>query len=100
MSIQSQSHETVSARSRTDPRPNYILVGIDTEDAHHIYRTTDETVHVVHTTERTYRYNLNTCSQCINDWIEYVNAERGFTTQHLYSSLTNSFLDALEGDDQ
>ncbi|WP_126664360.1 hypothetical protein [Haloterrigena salifodinae] len=100
MSIQPQSHETVSARSRTDPRPDYILVGIDTEDAHHVYRTTDETVHVVHNTDRTYRYNLEAVDQGINDWIEYVNAERGFTSQHLYSSLTNSFVDALEGDDQ
>ncbi|WP_339105943.1 hypothetical protein [Haloterrigena salinisoli] len=100
MSIQPRTTETVSAHSRTDPRPDYILVGIDTEGAHHVYRTTDETIHVIHTTERTYRYDLTTCDQDIDDWIKYVQAERGFTTQHLYSSLTNSFVDALEGDDQ
>ncbi|WP_222914186.1 hypothetical protein [Natrinema sp. SYSU A 869] len=100
MSIQPRTTETVSARSRTDHRPDYILVGIDTEDAHHVYRTTDETVYVIHNAERTYRYDLEAVDQCINDWIEYVKTERGFTSQHLYSSLTNSFLDALEGDDQ
>ncbi|MFC6765901.1 hypothetical protein [Natrinema soli] len=100
MSIQPRTTETVSARSRTDPRPDYILVGIDTEGAHHVYRTTDETVHVIHNTKRTYCYDLEAVNQDINDWIEYVKAERGFTTQHLYSSLTNSFLDAFEGDDQ
>ncbi|MFC6763536.1 hypothetical protein [Natrinema soli] len=100
MSIQPRTAETVSARSRTDHRPDYILVGVDTEDAHHVYRTTDETVHVIHNAERTYRYDLESVDQGINDWIEYVKAERGFTTQHLYSSLRNSFLDALEGDNQ
>ncbi|MFC6764358.1 hypothetical protein [Natrinema soli] len=100
MSIQSRTTETVSARSRTNHRPDYILVGIDTEDAHHVYRTTDETVHVIHNSDRTYRYNLNTCDQRINDWIEYVKAERGFTTQHPYSSLTTAFLDAFEGDNR
>ncbi|WP_323174096.1 hypothetical protein [Natrialba sp. PRR66] len=100
MSIQPRTTETVSARSRTDHRPDYILVGVDTEDAHHVYRTPDETVHVIHNTKRTYRYDLETVNQRINDWIEYVKDERGFKSQHLYSSLTSSFLDALEGDDR
>ena len=99
MSIQPRTPETVSARSRTDHRPDYILVGIDTEDAHHVYRTTDETVHVIHNTDRTCRYNLDDHNQRIYDWIEYVKAERGFTAQHLYSSLSTAFCNS-EGDDQ
>ena len=99
MSIQPRTPETVSARSRTDHRPNYILVGIDTEGAHHVYRTTDETVHVIHNTDRTCYYNLAEHNQRIYDWIEYVKAERGFTTQHLYSSLSTPFLNST-GDDQ
>ena len=98
MPIQPRTPETVSARSRTD-RPNYILVGIDTEGAHHVYRTTDETVHVIHDTDRTCRYNLGTHNQRIYDWIEYVKAERGFATQHLFSSLSSAFLNS-NGDDQ
>ncbi|ELY62046.1 hypothetical protein [Natronococcus jeotgali] len=100
MSIQPRTPETVSARSRTDHRPHYILIGIDTEDAHHVYRTTDETVHVISDSERTHRYDLNTVDRRINDWIEYVKVKRGFESQHLYSSLTNSLFDAFEGDDQ
>ncbi|ELY55615.1 hypothetical protein C491_15652 [Natronococcus amylolyticus DSM 10524] len=96
MSIQPRTPETVSARSRTD-HPNYLLVGIDTKDAHHVYRTTDETVHVIHDADRTCRYDLGTHNQRIYDWIEYVKAERGFTTQHLYSSLSSAF---SNGDDQ
>ncbi|AGB39831.1 hypothetical protein [Natronococcus occultus] len=89
MSIQPRTPETVSARSRTDPRPDYILVGIDTEDAHHVYRTTDETVHVIHDTDRTYRYDLAAPDRSINDWIDYIQTRRGFRTQHRYKTLAD-----------
>jgi hypothetical protein len=36
-----------NARKRTDPRPAYIELGDDTDGASHVYRTTDETIHVV-----------------------------------------------------
>ncbi|AGB37019.1 hypothetical protein [Natronococcus occultus] len=94
MSIQPRTPETVSARSRTDPRPDYILVGVDTEDAHHIYRTTDETIHVIHNADRTYRYDLAALNRSINDWIDYIQTQRGFTTQHLYKTLADSLTTA------
>jgi hypothetical protein len=100
MSIRPRTTETVSARSRTDPRPDYILVGVDTDDAHHVYRTSDESVHVIHSTGRTYRYNLEALDQTINDWIDYVATRRGFTTQHLYTSLADSLTDAVGGEFQ
>lgn len=100
MPIQPRTPETVSAHSRTDHQPDYILVGVDTEDTHHVYRTTGKTVHVIHNADRTCRYNLAAHSQRINDWTEYVKAERGSASQQLYSSLTTSFLDALEEGDQ
>jgi hypothetical protein len=93
MSIQPRTPETVSARSRTDHRPDYLLIGVDTEDAHHVYRTTDETVHVIHDTTRTYRYDLETLERSINDWIDYVQTNRGFATQHLYTTLADSLTD-------
>jgi hypothetical protein len=98
MSTPTRTTETVSARSRTDPRPDYILVGIDTEGAHHVYRTTDESVHVIDNTERTYRYDLEALEQTIDDWIEYVTTRRGFTTQHLYTTLADSLTDAIGGE--
>lgn len=98
MSIRPRTSETVSARSRSDPRPNYILIGIDAESAHHVYRTIDETVHVIHNTERTYRYDLEALEQTINDWIDYVATRRGFATQHLYTTLADSLTDAVGGE--
>jgi hypothetical protein len=98
MSVHKQAYETVSARSRTDPRPDYIFVGIDTEGAHHVYRTTDETVHVIRNTDRTHRYDLEGLEQTINDWINYVAARRGFATQHLYTTLADSLTDAVGGE--
>jgi hypothetical protein len=99
MSTPTRTTETVSARSRTDPRPDYILVGIDTEGAHHVYRTTDETVHVINDTGRTYHYDLEALEQTIDDWIEYVRTRRGFTTQYLYTTLADSLTDAIGGED-
>jgi hypothetical protein len=99
MSIPTRTTETVSARNHTDPRPNYILVGIDTEGAHHVYRTTDESVHVINNTDRTYRYDLEAFEQSIDDWIEYVETRRGFTTQYLHTTLADSLTDAIGGED-
>ncbi|MDG5761830.1 hypothetical protein QA600_21130 [Natronococcus sp. A-GB1] len=97
MSTPTRTTETVSARSRTDLRPDYILVGIDTEGAHHVYRTTDETVHVIDGPERTYRYDLEALEQTIDDWINYVTTRRGFPTQHLYTGLADALADAIGG---
>ncbi|WP_306055611.1 hypothetical protein [Natronococcus wangiae] len=97
MSIHTQTYETVSARGRTDPRPDYILVGVDTDGAHHVYRTIDESVHVIDSHERTYRYDLEALEKTINDWIAYITTRRGFATQHLYTTLADSLTDAIGG---
>lgn len=87
-------HTNVSARRGTDRRPAYILIGIDTAGAHHVYRTTDESVHVLEGGERTHRFDLESHEnplEGVNDWIAHVEAARGFETQHLYKS----FVDGL-----
>ncbi|WP_222913543.1 hypothetical protein [Natrinema sp. SYSU A 869] len=97
MSIQPRTHETVSEVQSTGPREDYIPIGTDTEGAHHVYRTTDESVHVIGDGERTVRYDLEGLHKSIDDWIDYIDARRdGFETQHLYKTLSGSLENTVE----
>lgn len=58
------------ARKRTDPRPAYIELGGDTDGASHVYRTIDETIHVVQDGERVQRFELGTRS--VDDYVKFV----------------------------
>jgi hypothetical protein len=60
-------------RKRTDPRPNYIPLGEDTDGASHVYRTTDETIHVVQDGERVQRFSLGT--RTVDDYVKFVRDE-------------------------
>ncbi|WP_436347057.1 hypothetical protein [Natronorubrum sp. FCH18a] len=79
----------VSHRSRTDPRLDYIEIGVDADvGASHVYRTVDETVLVIEGGEIAYRYDLEELGKSVNNWIDYVEARRGgFARQHLYKDL-------------
>lgn len=57
-------------RKRTDPRPGYIKLGDDTDGAFHIYRTTDETIHVVQNGERVQKFDLN--GRSVDDYVKFV----------------------------
>lgn len=59
-----------NARKRTDPRPAYIELGDDTDGASHVYRTTDETIHVVQDGERVQRFSLGT--RTVDDYVKFV----------------------------
>jgi hypothetical protein len=59
-----------NARKRTDPRPNYIPLGGDTDGASHVYRTTDETIHVVQDGERVQQFSLGT--RTVDDYVKFV----------------------------
>ncbi|WP_408960158.1 hypothetical protein [Natrinema sp. 74] len=97
MSIQPRTHETVSEAQPADPRDDYIPIGIDKEGAHHVYRTIDESVHVIEDGERPVRYDLEDLDKTIDDWIDYVDAHRdGFEIQHLYRTLSGSLESAVE----
>lgn len=85
----------------SDPRPAYIHVGTDTEGASHVYRTTDETVHVIENGRRTERYDLDALDKSVNDWLVYVETRRGgFVEQHLYRTFADAAADAVGGDDR
>ena len=101
MSIQPRTHETVSEAQTTDPRANYISVGIDNEGAHHVYRTTDESVHVIENGERTFRYDLKDVEKTIDDWIDYIADRRGgFEVQYLFKTMADAIVGAVEVGDQ
>ncbi|MFD1564419.1 hypothetical protein ACFR99_12765 [Haloarchaeobius amylolyticus] len=101
MSVQPRTHETVSEAQTTDPRANYISVGIDNEGAYHVYRTTDESVHVIENGERTVRYDLEDVEKTIDDWIDYIADRRGgFKVQYLFKTMADAIVGAVEVGDQ
>ncbi|MDB2249242.1 hypothetical protein [Halorubrum ezzemoulense] len=59
-----------NVRKRTDPRPVYIELGDDTDGAFHVYRTTDETIHVVQGGERVQKFVLN--GRSVDDYVKFV----------------------------
>jgi hypothetical protein len=59
-----------NAGKRTDPRPAYIELADDTDGASHVYRTTDETIHVVQDGKRVQRFSLGT--RTVDDYVKFV----------------------------
>jgi len=59
-----------NARKRTDPRPAYIELGDDTDGASHVYRTTDETIHVFQDGQRVQKFVLN--GRSVDDYVKFV----------------------------
>lgn len=62
-----------NARKRIDPRPDYIELGDDSDGASHVYRTTDETIHVVQDGKRIQKFVLDTCT--VDDYVKFVRDE-------------------------
>lgn len=58
------------ASTRSSVRPAYILLGRDTAGASHVYRTTDETIHVVQGGEHVQRFDLG--AQSVDDYVTFV----------------------------
>ncbi|RZH67738.1 hypothetical protein [Natrinema altunense] len=62
-----------NARKRTDPRPAYIELGDDTDGAFYVYRTTDETIHVVQDSQRVQKFVLN--GRSVDEYVKFVRDE-------------------------
>lgn len=78
-------------RKRTDPRANYLHAGVDTDGSHHVYRTIDETIHVITPAgDREHVEQLD--GRSVHEWMAFVADVRGWTEQYL----VDSFGDALE----
>lgn len=70
------SYATTPEKS-TAVRPTYVPLGTDSEGRHHVYRTDDETVHVVDPDGgRTRRESLGT--RPVDDWMDFVAYRRGW----------------------
>jgi hypothetical protein len=61
------------ARNRNGVRPTYIRLGEDTDGAFHVYRTTNETIHVVQDGERVQRFALG--ARTVDDYVKFVRDE-------------------------
>lgn len=60
----------------TDVRPTYIVLVTDADGADHIYRTDDETVHVVTDAGRDRVEQLG--ARSVDEWITFVDERRGW----------------------
>ena len=86
-----QRHDSIASDRGTDPRPNYIDTGTDTDGADHIYRTIDETVHVITPSgDREHVEALD--GRSIHEWMTFVATKRGWSRQLLVESF-GEFLD-------
>jgi hypothetical protein len=65
--------------SRTGYRPTYITLGTDAEDRSHVYRTPDETVHVVADGDRVHVEALE--GRSVDEWMAYVDERVGWTRE-------------------
>lgn len=80
-----QRHDSTASNRGTDPRPNYSYTGTDTDGADHIYRTIDETVHVITPNgDREHVEQLN--GRSIHEWMAFVDDKRGWSDQYLAES--------------
>ena len=80
------------ARNRNGVRPAYIWLGEDTEGASHVYRTIDETIHVVQDGERVQRFALG--ARTIDDYVKFVRDEvdgRDWQNRRYYTDDENPF---------
>lgn len=61
------------ARNRNAVRPVYIELDDDTDGASHVYRITDETIHVVQNSQPVQKFVLN--GRSVNDYVKFVRDE-------------------------
>lgn len=82
-------------RKRSDPRPNYSLLGIDEEGAHHIHDTRTNAVHVI-TQDGDRELVQDLDGHRVSEWMTYVAGRRGWSTRYLFDSAGDAFADALD----
>lgn len=90
-------HDSTASDRGSDPRANYILAGIDENGSHHVYRTIDETVHVV-TPEGDREHVQDLGGRSIHEWLTFVADVRSWTDQYLVDSFADFLAAATDGD--
>lgn len=82
------------ANERTDPRPDYIVLGTEAKTgAQHLYDTTTETVHIIHPDGSRERKQL-LCGPAttVDDYVEAVADSRGWDDRRYGRDLFAEFL--------
>jgi len=69
------------SESRIGVRPRYILLGVDEQDRHHVYRTTDDTVTVIRDGERQFVIEL-AGDETPDDQMQIVAEHTGWQTRY------------------
>lgn len=81
---------TCTKEKRTDPRPAFVYLGVDTQNGSHVYHIPSESVYTIEGTSVAYHESLD--GHPISTYLEYVADRRGWTTR----SLDRRAADALE----
>jgi len=84
-----QLYTTTSQKRTGDYRPAYILLGIDDRGAHHVYRATDETVHVVHPDVGRIQRHDPAARVDLDAWMATVAEQFGWTDRFYGQSLAD-----------
>lgn len=82
----------------TDPRPDYVPLGVDERGAHHVYDTGSETVHIIHPDGSRGRRLLD--GGDVDDWMDAVAGSWGWETKKYGVGLVEMLEDALEATDE
>jgi len=87
------------SNASTRIRPKYVHLGIDGDDAAHVYRTTDETVHVIDRGgRRVHVEDLVAADASVDDWMAHAADIAGWQSQNYYRSLGELAADNYVGD--
>lgn len=90
----------VSTHRRGDARDNYIPLGTDADGRSHVYRTLDETVHVIDGTERVHREDVT--HRSVDEWMAFVEGRVGWERRRYgrgIEGMIEEIAEAVEGDE-
>ncbi|WP_306061320.1 hypothetical protein [Natronococcus wangiae] len=82
------------AKKRTDPRPDYIHLGVDTEGGSHVYHTPTESVYTIEDTNVAYHESLE--GRSINVYMDYIAERRGWTTRDMFHTMADAIVTQAE----
>lgn len=89
--------EMPNRKKRTGVRPTYIELGEDTKGAWHLFRTVDETIHVVQDGARIQRFDLDGTSA--DEYVQFVRDDvddRDWATRKFLAADEDPFTDIAD----
>ena len=89
----------VSTHRRGDARDNYVPLGIDEHGRAHVYRTLDETIHVIADDERVHREDVT--HRSVDEWMAFVEGRVGWADRKYgrgIEGMVEEIAEAVEGE--